>query len=360
MNRNRLFIVMLLLALPGCTHQAPQVAAPAPAPVEPVMAPPRQLQVPAAGPAIDPATLVQAQAYLRALGYPAGKSGDANDPAFKRALLAFQKDQGLTEDGLPTPQVMEKLRLLRATLRIVPAAPPSGLFVYSGSSSRHALTLTTPPDGFASDAPANFLMPLRAGGQASLHLTRKGAAPVSVACRVGKVAASNLALGIVDTVSVDCHGEGAGPQWHDLFSPRLGVVVQREMGAATRELIAIRPVTGGWPLAARLGLDWALSHALDDPAPAASLQWSSTGVAPHFDVKATTRVKGGEMGLGGTYAAALCRRFELVQTGSKNSYPGIACQNGAGDWVIPNSGINIARPAGHANPGAPSLRSAAN
>ena len=128
----------------------------------------------------------------------------------------------------------------------------------------------------------------------------------------------------------------------------------------TRELIAIRPITTGWPLAARLGLDWALSHALDDPAPAVSLQWSSTGVAPHFDVKATTRVKGGEVGLGGTYASASCRRFELTQTGSKSVFPGIACQNAAGDWVLPDSGINIARPAARAPAHGPALRSAAN
>ena len=136
------------------------------------------------------------------------------------------------------------------------------------------------------------------------------------------------------------------------------MVVERQMGSASRTLIAIRPVTAGWPLAARLGLDWALSHALDDPAPSASLQWSSTGVAPHFDIKATSRVKGGEVGLGASYATASCRRFELTQTGSKSAYPGIACQNAAGDWVLPSSGISIARPAGHAN--GPSLRSAAN
>ena len=112
------------------------------------------------------------------------------------------------------------------------------------------------------------------------------------------------------------------------------------------------------PLAARAGLDWALSHALDEPAAKSSLQWSSTGVTPHFDIKVSARIKGGDAGLGKVFAAASCRRFELAQTGSKASYPGIACRNSAGDWVLPGSGVSIARPAGHAGH-TPSLRSAA-
>ena len=169
-----------------------------------------------------------------------------------------------------------------------------------------ALTLATPPEGFAADAPANFLMPLRAGTQAVLHLTRQDGAAVAVTCRTGKMAGSNLPLGKIETLAVDCRGEAADdPQWHDLFSPRLGVVVQRQSKAGTRELIAVRPVTAGWPLAARAGLDWALSHALDDAAAKSTLQWSSTGVAPHFDIKVSARIKGGDAGLGKAFAAAL-------------------------------------------------------
>ena len=357
MKANRLLTALMLLVLAACT-QTPKPA-PVPAPL-PALPPPLQAVETPAVPAIDPAAFAQAQANLRALGYNPGKGGDPADPVFQRALISFQKDQGLDQDGMLGSQVMEKLRVMRAALRTIPTAAP-GVFVYSGRASDHqALTLTTPPEGFAADAPANFLMPLRAGTQGVLHLTRQDGAAVTVTCRTGKMAGSNLPLGKIETLAVDCRGEAADdPQWHDLFSPRLGVVVERQSKAGRRELIAARPITANWPLAARAGLDWALSHALDDAAEKSSLQWSSTGVAPHFDIKVGARIKGGEAGLGKSFAAASCRRFELAQTGSKASYPGIACQNSAGDWVLPGSSISIARPAGHAGQHPPALRSAA-
>lgn len=356
MKENRLFTVLALLVLAACTQTPKPAPVSAPAPAAP---PPPVVEAPAV-PAIDPAAFAQAQANLRALGYNPGKGGDPTDPIFQRALISFQKDQGLDQDGMLGPQVMEKLRVMRAALRTTPSASP-GVFIYSGRPSDHqALTLATPPDGFATDAPANFLMPLRAGAQAVLHLTPQDGASVTITCRTGKMAGTNLPLGKIETLAVDCRGEAADdPQWHDLFSPRLGIVVQRQTKAGTRELIAARPVTAGWPLAARAGLDWALSHALDDAAAKSTLQWSSTGVTPHFDIKVSARIKGGDAGLGKAFAAASCRRFELAQTGSKASYPGIACLNSAGDWVLPGSGVTIARPAGHAVQHTPTLRSAA-
>jgi hypothetical protein len=107
----------------------------------------------------------------------------------------------------------------------------------------------------------------------------------------------------------------------------------------------VRPATASWPLAARLGLDWALTHALQTPSEA-PLEWSSTAVASHFEIKATARVTGAEAGLPDTYAAQSCRRFELVQTGTPASHlPGIACQNTAGIWTLPGTQIHLAAPA---------------
>jgi len=171
MKGNRLLTALTLLALAACTQTPKPAPVPAPAPAAPL--PPPVVETPAV-PAVDPAAFAQAQANLRALGYNPGKAGDLADPLFQRALISFQKDQGLDQDGILGPQVMEKLRLMRAALRTVPSAAP-GIFIYSGRASDHqALTLATPPDGFATDAPANFLMPLRAGSQGVLRLTRQG------------------------------------------------------------------------------------------------------------------------------------------------------------------------------------------
>ncbi|MGH9352694.1 MAG: hypothetical protein ACRD2G_11125, partial [Terriglobia bacterium] len=84
-----------------------------------------------------------------------------------------------------------------------------------------------------------------------------------------------------------------------------------------------------------------------------------TGVTPHFDIKVSARIKGSDAGLGKAFAAASCRRFELAQTGSKASYPGIACLNSGRDWVLPGGDVTIARPAGRAGQHTPALRAAA-
>ena len=61
-------------------------------------------------------------------------------------------------------------------------------------------------------------------------------------------------------------------------------------------LVAIRPSMAGWPTAARAGLDWAVSHALDNPA--SPVKWSSTGVGQNFEIYAS-ELKPGEAALAG-------------------------------------------------------------
>src|SRR3569833_4136704 len=162
MKANRFLTALTLLVLAACTQ------APKPAPViAPVPAAPASMPVveTPAVPAIDPAAFAQAQANLRALGYNPGKAGDPADPLFQRALVSFQKDQGLDQDGILGPQVMEKLRLMRAALRTVPSAAP-GVFIYGGRASDHqALTLATPPEGNDTDETAKIQMPQRDGSK---------------------------------------------------------------------------------------------------------------------------------------------------------------------------------------------------
>src|SRR3954465_10524825 len=123
MNRNRLSGMLLLLALSGCA-QPPKPAVSALAPTDAATAAPKVLATAPAAPSVDPVTFAQVQANLRALGYAAGKANDPADPAFQRALVNFQRDQGLAEDGRLSAQVIEKLRVMRAALRMAPAAPP--------------------------------------------------------------------------------------------------------------------------------------------------------------------------------------------------------------------------------------------
>lgn len=111
-----------------------------------------------------------------------------------------------------------------------------------------------------------------------------------------------------------------------------------------RELVAIRPDMGDWPAAAKAGLDWALTHALDEPPARKPLKWSSTGVARHFEIRTFAALTPREAGLVGG-SPQYCRRYELRTEDPQQRYPGIACQDTNGGWYIPHSTIRFARPA---------------
>lgn len=111
-----------------------------------------------------------------------------------------------------------------------------------------------------------------------------------------------------------------------------------------RELVAIRPDMGDWPAAAKAGLDWALTHALDEPPAKQPLKWSSTGVARHFEIRTFAALTPREAGLVGG-SPQYCRRYELRTDDPQQRYPGIACQDTNGGWYIPHSTVRFARPA---------------
>jgi hypothetical protein len=115
-------------------------------------------------------------------------------------------------------------------------------------------------------------------------------------------------------------------------------------------LVAIRPSMAGWPTAARAGLDWAVSHALDNPA--SPVKWSSTGVGQDFEIYAS-ELKPGEAALAGGDAQS-CRRFEIRSDERQWRYPAIACRDSNGWWYIPHSAIRLARPATGLGSAAPS------
>lgn len=131
------------------------------------------------------------------------------------------------------------------------------------------------------------------------------------------------------------------------------VAVEREVQwneGNTRSLVAIRPSMAGWPEAARAGLDWAVSHALDDPA--SPVKWSSTGVGQNFEIHAS-ELTPGEAALAGDDAQS-CRRFEMRSDERQSRYPAIACRDGNGWWYILHSAIRLARPAMGLGSAAPS------
>ena len=350
-------IMALGLMLTACAQPPKPVASAAPPASEAASS--KQLTVPQVVATPDPALLATVQASLRALGYVVGKSAD--DLSFTKALTAFEKDQGLPQDSGVTEAMADRIKLVRAEIAKPAPMLHDANYLYDDGTARHTPIglLVTSPAGLSADAPANFLMPLRPGAQASYQLgkrTKDGnfAPSMTVTCRTGRITQTNVPLGALDTISVDCHGEGA-LQWHSLYSMKWGVVVRQEWNNVARDLVAIRPQTNDWPGAARTGLDWAVTHALDSTS-STSLQWSSTGVAPHFEIRASANLSGKDAGLTGKNTALYCRRFDLAQSGQPTlHYPGIACQNPAGLWALPGTLVTFAVPASQVAASAPQL-----
>jgi hypothetical protein len=346
-------VAILALVLSACA-QTTKTAAPSPPPVTAAAAPaPRPAQI---APPVDAAALTLAERDLRALGYPAGKSADANDATLRRAILAFEKDQGLPEDGELSPALDERLKQLRITMLGRNAAPGNrnALFVYSDGTVRSSGLDPLPPvpAGQDSDAANDILRPMRPASEANYHLghriqDRGFVATRSISCHTGHLIRSSTAFGASDLLAVDCQMEGGtGHAWHSLYSPVLDTVVEQDGAGKSRFLVAIRPSTANWPAAARTGLDWAITHALETPASDNPLQWSSTGVAQHFEVRAFGKVSGRDLGLAGRLAALSCRHFELNENDrSPSRYPGIACENAKGNWTIAGAGIALSSPA---------------
>ena len=261
-------LVLIALIAASCS-QTPKPT-PTPTPVAAEAPPPPPAPVVAA-PKIDhelvfdERAIAAAQRALSQLGYDPGKADGAGGPATRRAILAFQKDHDLAQDGRLTFAVAEKIR---AALQ--------------AESARTAAIEVR---------------------QGDMLVYSDGVVEVAAAERM------------VQWDQEDTHG-----------------------------LVAIRPAVTGWPAAARAGLDWAITHALDVPASAKPLKWSSTGVDQHFEIYTYPALTSREAALVGGDPGS-CRRFEMRTAETQWRYPAIACRDVKGAWYIPHSTIRLARPA---------------
>ncbi|MES2294061.1 MAG: peptidoglycan-binding domain-containing protein [Pseudomonadota bacterium] len=239
---------------------APVAAAPPPPPAPVVAAPKIDHEL-----VFDERAIAAAQRALSQLGYDAGKADGVGGPATRRAILAFQKDHDLVQDGRLTFAVAEKIR-------------------------------------------------------AALQAENAGTAAIEV--RQGDMLV--YSDGVVEVAAAE-----RMVQWDQ---------------EDTHGLVAIRPAVTGWPAAARAGLDWAITHALDVPASARPVKWSSTGVDQHFEIYTYPALTPREAALVGGDPGS-CRRFEMRTAETQWRYPAIACRDVKGAWYIPHSTIRLARPA---------------
>lgn len=255
-----------ILAMTGCT----QMPRPAPSPPIATVAappPPSPPQPPAVSKnerdlVTDPGAIMAAQRALMQLGYTVGKPDGVLGPTTQKAIRAFQKDHGFTEDERLTFVLAEKLKnLVEVANNLNINVRPGDMLVYSDGETQII---------------------------AVKHTVQWGA------------------------------GGGKG-------------------------LVAVRPATNTWPAAARAGLEWALTHALDSPVGGPDTKWSSTGVSEHYQIH-TSILSPREADLVGGMSDS-CRRFDMHADDLQLRYPGIACRDVKNQWYIPHSTIRLRRPA---------------
>lgn len=360
--RSVLFVSAISLLLPGCAHQGETV------PTSPSQATADE-QILAAD------EISKAQALLAALGYDVGPVDGVLGPQSVSAIRAFQKDRHIEEDGKLTRALYSQLEAARAKLPrdTWPRYEVGEIFIYSDGSwevvkevahgtrvvfdgrrqdPRRENFLILAGAGERTDAPADFLQPLRSGSRGEYRIYRRaadgqGEAASTVTCAVGGTSLRSVPAGKFKTVDVTCtEAMGTMPaaerEW--AYAPTLRHVVRdvTKRGGkvvAARELVAIRPGTDAWPMAARSGFDWAIVNALRDANNrGASVSWASTGVDERFSIHVDSTPVKSPIRMSGANGAKLCLRYKLIRTDQAANgkiYPGLACRYDDGEWRIP-------------------------
>lgn len=360
--RSALLVSAILLLLPACIRQEATV------PTSPVQAPAEE-QI------LDAEEISTAQRHLAALGYDVGPADGILGPRSVSAIRTFQRDHHTEEDGKLTRALYARLEAARAKFpRDTWLRYEVGeIFIYSDGSSeavedvahgarvivdgRRRETkrnnfLILASAGERTDAPDDFLQPLRSGSRGEYRIYRRatdgqGEVASTVTCSVGGTHPRSVPAGKFPTIDASCaETTGATPdmerKW--AYAPTLHHVVRdvTKRGGkvvSVRELVAIQPGTGAWPMAARSGFDWAIVNALRNAGKErAAVAWASTGVDERFSIHVDPTPVKSSIRMSGANGAELCLRYKLVRTdpaANGKMYPGIACKYGDGEWRIP-------------------------
>lgn len=364
--RSALLVSAISFLLAGCTHQ--------------------KVPIPASPPEVTDVTEIlatdeisKAQALLAALGYDVGPIDGILGPRSVAAIRAFQKDRHVEEDGKLTRPLYARLEAAPATLPrdTLPSYEVGETFIYSDGSSEivkevddstHIIVdgvvdgsrrsskwrnfLILAAAGERTDAPVDFLQPLRPGARDEYRIYRRAAneqqeVASTVSCSVGGIRRWSVPAGKFKTIEVTCtEATGAAPvverEW--AYAPTLHQVVRDVMKRggkiiAARDLVAIRPGTDTWPTAARSGFDWAVVNALRDADKGSDpVAWASTGIDERFSIQVDRTPMASPIRSSNMKGAKPCLRYRLVRTepaASGKIYPGLACRSDDGEWRIP-------------------------
>jgi peptidoglycan hydrolase-like protein with peptidoglycan-binding domain len=336
-------------------------------------------------------TVLTAQKLLAGLGYEPGPLDGLDGPKTRGAVRRYQADAGLPSNGRVTKALVEMLSeadrdntgraagLGLASKKALPVYAPGDTFVYSDGRTETVTEIDgervhwRSNDGTVLTAYRNFILPairrdtdliserttvdvgpgalwpLKAGREVSFtantevaHKTRsspRGGSASRWHCLVEAPRTVSVAAGTFDALRVVCRTttpSAQGPTervWY--YAPRIRHYVRRQESFESPgsgvdvELVAVQLAGKGWPPAARAGLGWALQEALETKSDGQSIEWGSSGVDDKVTIKPTAALSESD--------SPYCRTFEqTVRSGAgKRIYPGKACRNASGQWLIP-------------------------
>lgn len=344
-------------------------------------------------PSIPAASVKRAQEILAELGYEPGPVDGVLGKKTRIALKHFQVDEEIEIDGRLTPAMLDRLNRAaaqrKAALQNSSESRPAGdtaeesakaepqyevddVYVYSDgrvetvtrvgperiswtSSSGEAYithrNFILPPISWkhGRDSKENIVLPV---GGSKWPAASRDAVVFRVVpeeerpqaeewtCASGETKPVAVLAGEFVATTMECQrkspprGTWKKRIWY--FVPEIGHYVRRtEVIQGTgkiisTDLVAILPGRGGWPTAARGGLDWAIQGALDEGRLEKIVEWRSSAVGAIFEIRVSGKI--------GTTVNAICRRYEIRRVGSElpRLFPAIACRKaGQERWLIP-------------------------
>lgn len=323
-----------------------------------------------------------AQEALAGLGYYRGSIDGITGPKTRAAVAKFQTDLGLPPDGKVSRDLVaqaarahqEPERYTRVDPTMGPLYEAGDVYTYTdggietvvsatehrvewknavGSSWSSALDFTLPtnqPDNGTITVTRALAWPLEVGAASTYAVTATIVDSKSPdhteaelwQCTVKGRERISVVAGIFDTYKISCQpntgSDGTQSRtWY--FAPAVGHYVRyldnapassnNLTGTRSRDLIAIAPGVSNWPSEARIGLEWAVSHALEAEPDGQAVPWESSAIAARFVIKPGRQLKLDNSGR--------CRQFtgtRIAADGAQRLYPGVACRHAGGRWQV--------------------------